>query len=128
MKKVTFYIQPKDYSKGTVGAYEVDLSYDRDYPAETFLMHYDKLIDNVRSQTDKDAEFIEMKVATKPQQGFTKALLERIGNEVASGWGAVCTGVKCFKNSVQFNCNEYGEKFTTLMTYEDIKKDYAYML
>jgi hypothetical protein len=126
MKKVTFYIRPQDYDNGA-SAYEVELNYNQDFPKEAFLKDYDKLIAHVNKYYP-DAKFIEMKVASKPQQGFTKALLESIGNEIASVYGAVCTGVKCFTKSVEFHCNEYGEKFTTLMTYDEIKQDYAYML
>ena len=79
-------------------------------------------------KNDKTAEFIEARIACKPTHGFTKALLEKIGNEVASVYGAVCTSVKCFLNSVEFHCNEYGEKFTTLMTYDEIKQEYASLL
>ena len=51
----------------------------------------------------------------------------RIGQEVASTWGAVCTGVKTYPNSVMFECNEYGEKFTTHMSYDYINKEYNYV-
>ena len=51
----------------------------------------------------------------------------RIGQEVACGWGAVCTGVKTYPNSVMFECNEYGEKFTTHLSYDYINKEYNYV-
>jgi len=127
MKRVTFYVRPKGYSTGTESAYETTYEWNNDHPTEWFLQYYDKLIEMVK-KNDKTAEFIEARIACKPTHGFTKALLEKIGNEVASVYGAVCTSVKCFLNSVEFHCNECGEKFTTLMTYDEIKQEYASLL
>lgn len=56
---------------------------------------------------------------------FSKERLMRIGQEVASNWGAYCTNVKIKKNSVIFECNEYGEQFITKLTYERIEEKYG---
>ena len=121
MKKVNFYVREKGYSEGTGGAFTITYQWDKDHPTEWFLNYYDKLVEMVR-KSYPDAEFIEPQIACKPTHGFTKAQLEEIGNDIAATWGAVCTGVKCFLNSVQFNCNEFGEKFETTLTYDEIMK------
>ena len=128
MKKVTLYVRDEGYSKGTGQSFELDYTTKLDYTKEFHLAHYDTLVGLVKKEYPK-AEFVEVKLEVSPSTvGFTKNKLLEIGQEVASGWGAVCTGVKCFKNSVQFNCNEFGEKFTTLMTHDEIKQEYARML
>lgn len=127
MKKMTFYVRPAGYSKGKAGAYETTYQWDTDHPQEWFLNYYNKLVAMVK-KSDPTAEFVEVKVACKPTRGLTKAQLEKVGNEVASVWGGVCTGVKCFLNSVEFKCQEYDEKFTTTLTYDEILKEYAYAI
>lgn len=127
MKKVDFYVREAGYSEGTGSAYNTTYKWDKDHPTEWFLKFYDKLIEMVK-KSEPNAEFIEAKIACKPTHGLTKAQLEKVGNEVAAVWGGVCTGVKCFLNSVEFKCQEYDEKFTTTLTYDEILKDYAYAL
>lgn len=53
--------------------------------------------------------------------------LMKIGQEVASCWGAVCTGFKREKGSVTFYCNECGDAFETEVTYQEIEEDYSYI-
>lgn len=53
--------------------------------------------------------------------------LMKIGQEVASCWGAVCTGFKRKKDSVLFHCNECGDVFDTEVTYKEIDEDYSYI-
>ena len=127
MKKVAFYVREKGYKEGNGRAFEVEYVWNKDYPKETFLKHYDKIVATVQ-RDNPSAEFIDAKIITKPSEGFTKAKLLEIGQEVASIYGAVCTNVKPYTKSVEFLCNECGEKFTSLMTYEEIKKEYANML
>lgn len=50
-----------------------------------------------------------------------------IGQEVASLWGAVCTGHKTLKDKVRFYCNEAGEEFITELTYKEIETEYDYI-
>ena len=53
---------------------------------------------------------------------YTREELMRIGQEVASGWGACCIDYKEEKDGVVFYCNEFGENFTTKLTYEELGK------
>lgn len=53
---------------------------------------------------------------------YTKKELMEIGQNVASGWGACCIDCKTDENGVIFYCNEFGENFTTYLTYEELKK------
>lgn len=57
-----------------------------------------------------------------------KAELMRIGNDIASLWGACCCDVKVNYNTkeVVFICNERGEKFTVTVPFDDIKNEYVY--
>lgn len=127
MKQVSFYVREKGYKEGNGQAFEVDYRWDKDYPKETFLKHYDMIVATV-NRDYPNLEFVEAKIITNPQEGFTRKKLLEIGQEVASVYGAVCTNVKTYTKSVEFQCNEYGEKFTTFMTYEEIKQEYANML
>lgn len=54
----------------------------------------------------------------------TKTLM-MIGQDVASLWGAVCTGLKRKNDSVIFYCNEHGDLFETEMTYKEIEEEYG---
>ena len=127
MKKVKFYVREKGYQEGNGLAFEVDYHWDKDYPKETFLKHYDMIVGTVK-RDNPNAEFIDAKIITEPAEGFTKDKLMEIGQDIASIYGGVCTNVKTYTKSVEFMCNEHGEKFTSVMTYEEIKKDYANML
>ncbi len=53
--------------------------------------------------------------------------LMKIGQEVATLWGAVCTGFKKKKDSVIFYCNECGDGFETEVTLKEIEEDYSYI-
>ena len=48
----------------------------------------------------------------------------RIGNEVASLWGACCFDYKVNKKerTVIFYCNECGEEFGTSVSFDDLEK------
>lgn len=127
MKTVNFYIREEGHKDGIGQVLCQAFGWPDDHPKEWYLRFYDKLIENIREYYPK-AEFIDAMLTVAPKEGFTKEKLLKIGQEVASGWGAVCTGVKTFPKCVQFNCNEFGEKFTTTLTYEEIKEEYAYML
>lgn len=119
MKSVNVYV-----SEGLGGCFTERCFFKRDLTknevlasALTIQAHFKKKYPN--------AEFIDVLVPTKSK--IDKNLLMSIGQEVASGWGAVCTGVKTYPKSVMFECNEYGEKFTTHLSYDHIKEEYAYM-
>ena len=127
MKKVNFYVREAGYSEGTGSAFSIAYEWKKDYPKELFLNQYNKLIEMVKKEYPT-AEFVEVELTCKPTRGLTKETLMKVGQEVASTWGAVCTSVKPFLNSVRFNCNEYGENIETTLTYDEILKDYAYVL
>lgn len=56
---------------------------------------------------------------------LTHQQIMRVGNEVASVWGAVCVGYHYEGHDIVFECNECGEEFdTTPMTEEEIIKDW----
>ena len=119
MKTIKYYID-----KGLKGSEVVAYNYKTDFPKEAVLKFKDDFINNIKKDYP-NAEFIDILVTDKPK--IDKAKLMRIGQEVASGWGAVCTGVKTYPNSVMFECNEYGEKFTTHLSYDYINKEYNYV-
>ena len=58
---------------------------------------------------------------------MNKELL-KVGTEVASLWGAECYGYKIIKENeeIVFYCIEAGEKFTTSVTFQELKSDYGY--
>ena len=103
-----------------------DLNFDlRDnYPKEEVLKFKDKFVEVVKKQ-HPNAEVVRIMIPTKSK--IAKDKLMRIGQEVASGWGAICVGVKTYEDEVEFTCNEFGEVFTTTLTYEEIKEEYAYV-
>lgn len=49
--------------------------------------------------------------------------LRMVGQQVASLWGACCTGFERKKDSVVFYCNECGEKFITELTYDEVQEE-----
>ena len=53
--------------------------------------------------------------------------LYAIGNDVASLWGGSCYNFKVNQKEkeVVFNCIEHGEKFSTSLSFSEIKKDYG---
>ena len=97
----------------------------KDHPKSWWLERQNELIEKAR-KGNPGAEVVEVYITTKPL--ISKDKLMEIGQDVASGWGAVCTGVKTYSKTVVFECNEFGEKFITQMSYEDIKKEYAAMI
>lgn len=108
------------------GSYEATLTYPQEFTKE------DLKNENTKQRIVKDfkkfypkASTIDLLIASKPK--INKDRLMRIGQEVASCWGAVCTGVKTYENLVTFECNEYGEKFSTTISYDEIKEDYGYV-
>ena len=119
MKSVNVYV-----SEGLGGCFTVKWTFKGDYSADTVRLYAWDIEAKVKKEYPK-AEFIDVLVPTKSK--IDKKLLMSIGQEVASGWGAVCTGVKTYPKSVMFECNEYGEKFTTHLSYDHIKEEYAYM-
>jgi len=52
--------------------------------------------------------------------------LYEIGNEVASGWGGSCYNFRINKREkkVVFDCIEHGEKFTTSLSFSEIKAEF----
>ena len=58
---------------------------------------------------------------------MNKELL-KIGMEVASLWGAECYDYKVIKENkeIVFYCIEAGEKFTTSVSFQDLKSEYKY--
>lgn len=47
----------------------------------------------------------------------------KIGNRVASLWGATCEDWEILRNGkIRFYCNECGEKFTTELTPEELQQ------
>lgn len=67
--------------------------------------------------------FVKLKLTKKQENELLK-----IGNEVASTWGAYCESFDVYPNLVVFNCNERGEKFTTQMNWDDLKIEYGLSL
>lgn len=126
MKKITFYVREKGYKTGEGESFDVQYSWKHDHSKEDYLKHYDQIVGCVKKDYP-DAEFIDAKLTTT-NKSFTKKQLMAVGQELASVYGGVCTGVKTFPKSVQFDCNEYGDEFTTTLTYDEIREDYAYAL
>ena len=114
-----FYI-----SHGIKGSKVVAYEYECDFPKEFVLDNKDDFLNNIKKEYPT-AEFIDILVTTKPK--IDKAKLMRIGQEVASAWGGICTGVKTYPESVCFECNEYGEKFTTHLSYDYINQKFSYI-
>ena len=119
MKNVKVFI-----NQGKYGSKVVTYTYNRDCTKEEILADVDDLIRQAKEENPK-AEFVDVLIPTKSR--IKKDRLMRIGQEVASGWGAICTSVKTYLNSVCFECQEYDEKFTTHMSYDRIEKEYAYV-
>lgn len=121
MKKIRALIKEKGgISYEATLTFNVDLSKEevkkentREAIKKVFKVHYPK------------AETIDLLIPSKPK--IAKDRLERIGQDIASVWGAVCVGVKTYENLVTFECNEYGEKFSTTMSYDEILKEYGYI-
>ena len=106
------------------GSFVVKHTFNGDYSIDTIRI-YASAIENKIRKDYPNAKFVDVLIPTPTK--IEKNLLMAIGQEVASGWGAVCTGVKTYPNSVCFECNEYGEAFTTHLSYKDIYKEYKYM-
>lgn len=119
MKKFKAFI-----SEGKYGSKVVEYTYGKDYPKEVLLANVDRMIKEIKEDNPK-AEFVDILIPTKSK--IAKERLMRIGQEVASGWGAICTNVKTYPNSVCFECQEYDEKFTTRLSYDEIEKEYNYV-
>lgn len=120
MKSVNVYV-----SEGLKGSFTTRYSFGGDYSKESVLAS----ADTIKARAKKDypnAEFVDVLVPVAPK--IDKETLMEIGQEVASGWGAVCTGVKTYPESVMFECNEFGEKFTTHLSYDYIREEYKDML
>lgn len=116
MKNIKFYVD-----NGLKGSEIVSYSFGHDFPKEEVLNRQQAFINAIKDDYP-NAKSISVLVPTTPK--ISKKLLMEIGQRVASGWGGVCTGVKTYPNVVCFECNEYGEKFTTHMSYDDIKNKY----
>lgn len=116
MKNIKFYI-----NKGLKGNEIVSYSFKYDFSKEEIIKRQQSFIDVVKEDYP-DAKSISILVSATPK--IDKKLLMGIGQEVASSWGAVCTGVKTYLDLVCFECNEYGEPFVTYMSYDEIKKEY----
>lgn len=105
-------------------SYDLNFDLKDNYPKEEVLKFKDKFVEVVKKQYP-NAEVIRLMIPTKSK--IAKDKLMRIGQEVASGWGAICVGIKTYEDEVEFTCNEFGEVFTTTLTYEEIKEEYAYV-
>lgn len=106
--------------------YEATFNLKTDCPKALILAKEASFIEAVKSKHE-GATDVELMVELSNPPISKKKLLE-VGTEVAAGWGAECTSVKAYKSHVVFNCIECGERFTTTLTYDDIKSDYAYCL
>ena len=55
---------------------------------------------------------------------LTDNKLKRIGNNVASNWGAYCESyeVNEEEKSVTFYCNECGDRFYTTLSFDELKE------
>ena len=120
MKSVKIYI---DFE--LEGSKLVLFTFTRDVSKEEVIKWIPKIKERVLEQYPK-AKFIDVLVSVKAR--YKKELMMRIGQEVASGWGAVCTGYKTYPESVMFECNEFGEEFTTHLSYDYISKNYGYLV
>lgn len=121
MKKVEFQYTENGITK--IAGFKLN----GDFPKAAILAKEDFLISSLKKSIP-NAENICMLVEINNPQISKKVLLEKVGPEVASGWGAECTSVKAYKNMVVFKCIECGERFETSMTYDEIKKDYKNLL
>jgi hypothetical protein len=56
-----------------------------------------------------------------------KEFLHQIGNEVASLWGGSCYDfqINQKEKKVVFDCIEHGEKFSTSLSFSEIKEQYG---
>lgn len=107
--------------------YESTLTVKRDMTREEIWENENVFIEAVQKYNPGATDVELLVEVTKPEIN-KKLLLNEVGPEVASGWGAECTAVKCYKNKVVFYCIEHGERFTTTLTYDDIKEEYKYCL
>ena len=106
--------------------YEATLTFNRDISKEELQKDsVRKAIVNIFKKNYERAKTIDLLIPSKSK--IAKDRLMRIGQEIACGWGAVCTGVKTYENLVTFECNEWGEKFSTTLSYDEIKEDYGYV-
>ena len=121
MKKIKALIK----EKGGI-TYEATLTFNRDITKEELQKEgIRRRIIEIFQENYKNAKTIDLLIACKPK--IAKDRLIRIGQEIASEWGAVCTGIKTYENLVTFECNKYGEKFESTMSYEEIEEDYGYV-
>ena len=117
MRKLNFYCR-----EGKLGStYTITVDLGENYENQSVLKHKDMFIKNIQKAHPK-ATLIELLVPTKAK--IAKPKLMEIGQDVASGWGAVCENVITYENLVCFKCNEYGEKFNTYLTYDEIAAKY----
>ena len=93
----------------------------RDVSKEQLIKDYDKLIKLAKKDFPK-AEFVDVLIQTTPK--YSKKNLMNVGQMVADGWGGSCIGLKCFPNSIQFQCVEHGEQFVVHYSYADLEKEY----
>lgn len=119
MRKINFYCIDNR------GCFTATMDLGANYPKETVLAQKEKFINNIKKNYP-NVHSVEMLIPTKSK--YKKELLMEVGQEVASGWGGVCLGITTYDNLVEFKCNEYGENFTTHMTYADIEKEYGGIL
>lgn len=96
-----------------------------DVPKEAVIKNIGKLLADAKNDFP-EAEYVDVMIPVAPK--IPESRLKEIGQEVASGWGGSCTGVKCYCNSVEFKCIEHGEVFTTNLSYDYIKENYSSFL
>lgn len=106
--------------------YEATLTYPQDFTKEELKSEStrQRIVNDFKKFYPK-ASTIDLLIASKPK--INKDRLMRIGQDIASVWGAYCVDVKTYENLVTFNCVEYGEKFSTTLSYEEIEKEYSYI-
>ena len=123
MRKINFYC------KDGRGCFTATMDLGANYTKESVLAQKEELVNNVKKDLAKshpNLESVEILIPTKSK--YKKELLMKVGQEVASGWGGVCLDLTTYENMVEFKCNEFGENFTTHMTYADIEKQYGKVL
>lgn len=93
---------------------------ERDIPFDTFRFY--NIGKPVDSKTPRNS--CNKFLSVSPTENYTREEIMRIGNEVASLWGAYCTN--CHKDDsirvVRFDCIEHGESFVTDVTYDELKE------
>lgn len=116
MRSVQFRVEENNGIK-----YTLKISLGGDFTKEEVLSNKGELVSYIKKEHPR-AKTIDILIPTK-QTRFTKKQLEEVGINAASSWGAEYLGHKCYENFVEFGAVEYGERFSFLLTYDEIAKD-----